>query len=99
MICKGCGGILGRDCFNASECEWIAQQESRRIIIEQHEYEVGQILAELDKYKSLCDNFKKHIIDAYDQGDVDGYTERADRKKDREFKSAQEYYDKTFGNK
>lgn len=27
--CNGCGGILGRDCFNARECEWIAQQQEQ----------------------------------------------------------------------
>lgn len=24
--CPGCGGIVGRDCFNPQECQWIAQQ-------------------------------------------------------------------------
>ena len=23
--CQGCGGILGRDCFNEQECVWIGQ--------------------------------------------------------------------------
>lgn len=25
IICQGCGGVLGRDCFNESECIWITQ--------------------------------------------------------------------------
>ena len=28
-ICNGCGGYVGIDCFNPSECEWIAQDEQR----------------------------------------------------------------------
>lgn len=24
--CNGCGGVVGRDCFNPQECEWITQQ-------------------------------------------------------------------------
>jgi hypothetical protein len=23
--CPGCGGVVGRDCFNPSECEWISR--------------------------------------------------------------------------
>lgn len=25
-VCRGCGGIVGRDCFNPPECEWITRQ-------------------------------------------------------------------------
>lgn len=25
-ICNGCGGVIGRDCFNPIECESISQQ-------------------------------------------------------------------------
>lgn len=24
-ICNGCGGVIGRDCFNTQECEWISR--------------------------------------------------------------------------
>jgi len=34
MICKSCGGVIGRDCFNPKECEWISQ---RMVTNEQHE--------------------------------------------------------------
>lgn len=27
QICNGCGGVLGRDCFNPRECEQISQQQ------------------------------------------------------------------------
>jgi len=29
MICNGCGGLLGRDCYNAQECEQIAADMAR----------------------------------------------------------------------
>ena len=35
--CNGCGGIVGRDCFNPSECEWIARDMERREAMQQAE--------------------------------------------------------------
>lgn len=35
--CNGCGGIVGRDCFNPSECEWIARDMERREAMRQAE--------------------------------------------------------------
>lgn len=35
--CNGCGGVVGRDCFNPSECEWIAQDMERREAMQQAE--------------------------------------------------------------
>jgi len=29
QICNGCGGVVGRDCFNPQECEWISRQMDR----------------------------------------------------------------------
>jgi hypothetical protein len=26
VICPGCGGVVGRDCFNPPECEWITRE-------------------------------------------------------------------------
>ena len=26
-ICPGCGGIIGQDCFNPTECLWISEQQ------------------------------------------------------------------------
>lgn len=28
-ICQGCGGVLGRDCFNEQECIWISQSQQQ----------------------------------------------------------------------
>lgn len=30
MICRGCGGVLGRDCWNEPECMWITEDMQRR---------------------------------------------------------------------
>lgn len=30
MTCNGCGGIVGLDCFNPQECEWITLDMARR---------------------------------------------------------------------
>lgn len=34
MICNGCGGLVGRDCFNPQECEWISADMARRAMYE-----------------------------------------------------------------
>lgn len=33
--CKGCGGTVGRDCFNPQECEWISSDQQRRHVEQQ----------------------------------------------------------------
>jgi hypothetical protein len=30
MICPGCGGVVGRDCWNPQECEWISRDMAAR---------------------------------------------------------------------
>jgi hypothetical protein len=30
MICNGCGGVLGRDCYNQQECEAISHDMASR---------------------------------------------------------------------
>jgi hypothetical protein len=29
-ICNGCGGVVGVDCFNPQECEWISRDMAQR---------------------------------------------------------------------
>lgn len=29
-ICRSCGGVLGRDCFNEEDCMWISDQQERQ---------------------------------------------------------------------
>ena len=35
--CPGCGGIVGRDCFNVEECMWIDEQQERQKEAKMHE--------------------------------------------------------------
>lgn len=30
MSCPGCGGIVGQDCWNPQECEWISRDMASR---------------------------------------------------------------------
>ena len=30
IICNSCGGVLGRDCFNPTECAYIGQQQAQQ---------------------------------------------------------------------
>lgn len=48
-VCNGCGGIVGRDCFNPSECEWIARQQEAQHIAEMAQGPLLQELADLRK--------------------------------------------------
>ncbi len=53
-ICKGCGMVIGRDCFNPQECEWISRDIEMRATAEQYTSPIEQQLAELrDKVESL----------------------------------------------
>jgi hypothetical protein len=44
--CNGCGGIVGRDCFNPAECEWITRDMEARAAADRviHEREYGEYL-------------------------------------------------------
>ena len=37
-ICPSCDGVIGRDCFNPSECAWIGEQQERNAQRERDEY-------------------------------------------------------------
>lgn len=41
-ICNGCGGVVGRDCFNPQECEWISRDMQQR-----SQYSVDQMIGEI----------------------------------------------------
>jgi len=34
--CKGCGGVVGRDCYNPQECEWISRDQQARALAQQY---------------------------------------------------------------
>ena len=53
-ICNGCGMVIGRDCFNPQECEWISRDIEMRATAEQYTTPIEQQLAELrEKVESL----------------------------------------------
>jgi uncharacterized protein YceH (UPF0502 family) len=47
--CNGCGGVVGRDCWNPVECEQIANQmeQNKHYSLEQRVQSLEQELAEL----------------------------------------------------
>lgn len=69
--CPSCGGIIGRDCFNPTECAWISEQQQRY-----HEqdgikaahaegYREGQQMAqmEMDEYaKQQAEAFAEWLV-------------------------------------
>jgi uncharacterized protein YceH (UPF0502 family) len=57
-ICNGCGGVVGRDCFNPQECEWIARDQERHRH-EQHEMSsqhLEQRVEELERKLQAVEN-------------------------------------------
>lgn len=38
-LCRGCGGVVGRDCWNPQECEWISRDMEARAAAERVLYE------------------------------------------------------------
>jgi hypothetical protein len=42
VICGGCGGLVGRDCFNPQECEWITRDMQMRAERERALYRQGE---------------------------------------------------------
>lgn len=79
--CRGCGGVLGRDCFNEPECIWITESinsdnardaEAYRRPHEQDEprhedYETMHFLLLENEYlKAECEKLKS-IIDEFNR--------------------------------
>lgn len=64
-ICNGCGGVIGRDCFNPQECEWITQDQERHRH-EQHELESQHLehrVDELERKLQAVDNLLSTMMD------------------------------------
>jgi len=49
-VCHGCGGMVGRDCFNPQECEEITRSMADQF--PQASQEVAELFAECDKLKA-----------------------------------------------
>jgi hypothetical protein len=49
-MCHGCGGVIGRDCFNPQECEEITRSMANQY--SQASQEIAELLAECDRLRS-----------------------------------------------
>jgi dihydrodipicolinate synthase/N-acetylneuraminate lyase len=49
-MCHGCGGAIGRDCFNPQECEEITRSMANQY--SQASQEIAELLAECDRLRS-----------------------------------------------
>lgn len=49
MICNGCGGVLGRDCFNPRECEQISQENNQSDEVRHLMQKIEQLEAEKEE--------------------------------------------------
>jgi hypothetical protein len=56
-ICPGCGGVLGRDCFNAEDCLWISEDMRQRDAEDAHHYREGMREEEARYWAQQQDNF------------------------------------------
>lgn len=48
MTCPGCGGIVGQDCWNPQECEWISRDMAARLAAQSEVEPLLQRIAELE---------------------------------------------------
>jgi F0F1-type ATP synthase gamma subunit len=55
-LCRSCGGVLGRDCFNEMECMSISASYMQS-------EETKDFCTALDFIKELCDVLEKHPTD------------------------------------
>lgn len=63
-ICNGCGGVVGKDCFNPQECEWIAHDQERHLH-RQHDLEsqhLEQRVEELERKLHAVENLLNTIM-------------------------------------
>lgn len=62
-ICKGCNGVLGRDCFNESECLYIVRTQSQMYERDQHEHylSVDQAVGEINGLNIQITMLTDHI--------------------------------------
>lgn len=56
-VCHGCGGVVGRDCFNPQECEQITRSMADQF--PQASQDVAELLAECDKLKAEVERLRK----------------------------------------
>jgi hypothetical protein len=61
-ICQSCGGVIGQDCFNPSECAWITEQQDRKAQpMEQIDNCDYALLADVRKQAGIEDRLKDFL--------------------------------------
>ena len=55
-ICRGCGGVVGRDCYNPQECEWISRDMEMRYVAEQYATPQEAQIVELNQKVESLEN-------------------------------------------
>jgi len=65
-ICNGCGGVVGRDCFNPRECEWITNEMNNDAYREAAR--VPQLEKQLERQQ---ENFGYEILPYMQQIEID----------------------------
>jgi hypothetical protein len=55
--CNGCGGIVGRDCYNPQECEWISRDQQARAMAREYAQpeseRIGALEAEVAEMRAI----------------------------------------------
>ena len=64
-ICNGCGGIIGRDCFNPQECEWITQQQANQSyqLSDEIQHIKGNVYAIANRLKKTMGSINSSVAD------------------------------------
>lgn len=64
-ICQGCGGVIGRDCFNEHECIEIANSNNLREELERQEklcQQIGQAILQAST-ECLCRPIRREQVE------------------------------------
>lgn len=75
-ICNGCGGVIGRDCYNPRECEEISRQNHNQDSqeLEHLRRENSDLINQNTELKSMLETVKANLT-FYDQKLYDKITE------------------------
>jgi hypothetical protein len=67
-VCPGCHGVVGRDCFNPQECEWISRDMEMRAFAEQEiarrDYDEMMREQEASFFREREEDYYAHWFDA-----------------------------------
>ena len=66
-ICNGCGGVVGRDCFNPVECEWISHSMDMEEAVERERKrnEAQQLAEQEQQYQRWCEKYHNNYPGSY----------------------------------